>query len=94
MAQTLTGHYIYRHRKAGFPCKIAKRVEAAEVLTNRDTYMLRGFVLRVCECGMTQQGERVSGKFSERETCGAKCRSSKGPSCECSCSGENHGANY
>lgn len=26
--------------------------------------------------------------------CGARCRSSLGPSCECACGGENHGCGY
>jgi len=26
--------------------------------------------------------------------CGPKCRSARGPACECSCGGKNHGANW
>ena len=26
-------------------------------------------------------------------TCGAKCRNARGPACDCSCKGENHGKN-
>lgn len=26
--------------------------------------------------------------------CGPKCQSAKGPSCDCSCGGANHGSNY
>lgn len=88
-------HYIYRHKKAGFPCQIVKRYTAEEVFqTMSKDLMIRGFVLRICECGASQQGWGVVGKLKEDERCGSKCRSSKGPSCECSCSGVNHGSNY
>lgn len=36
--------------------------------------------------------QQVEGVFNDDVKCGAKCRSSKGPSCECSCGGENHGS--
>lgn len=46
-------------------------------------------------CGSSNtSANTIRGTFSEQETCGSKCRSSKGPVCECSCSGANHGSNY
>ena len=100
MAQTLTGHYIYRHSKyqkigKAVSCKIVKRVTAESVLSaERDTYMIRGFVCRVCECGGYATGQRVNGKLSAKKMCDARCMGSTGVVCECSCEGENHGANY
>lgn len=35
----------------------------------------------------------VDGRTTE-QPCGAKCMDSKGPSCECSCGGRNHGGAY
>jgi len=49
----------------------------------------------VCRgCGRNRSAELVRGKVSHVHTCGAKCLSSKGPSCECSCGGKNHGAGF
>jgi hypothetical protein len=49
----------------------------------------------VCRgCGMNRSAEMVRGKVSHKHLCGAKCLASKGPSCECSCGGKNHGASY
>jgi len=38
-------------------------------------------------------GNTVQGFISEHK-CGAKCLSSIGPNCECSCGGANHGTNW
>lgn len=49
----------------------------------------------VCRgCGINRRAEAVRGKFSAAHKCNAKCLASKGPSCECSCGGKNHGASY
>lgn len=95
MAQQTSGHYIYKHKR-GFSCEIVKRVAVADTVTPEGykVYRIRGFVLRVCECGKTQQGHLVNGRYSDKILCGAKCRSSKGPSCECHCGGKDHGSNY
>lgn len=45
-------------------------------------------------CGRFRYGKAIVGRISTVHTCGAKCRSSKGPSCDCSCGGENHGTDY
>lgn len=36
----------------------------------------------------------LQAKYSEKHQCSAKCLASKGPSCECSCRGANHGRSY
>jgi hypothetical protein len=47
----------------------------------------------VC-CGRTMEWTEVKGTFSADHECGAKCLASKGPSCECSCGGANHGKGH
>lgn len=99
-ATATAGNYIYRHSKyqkigKAVDCKIVRRVPAVTVLRDeRDTYMSRGFIARVCECGGWATGERVIGKFSNKKMCDSRCMGSKGTTCECSCGGANHGASY
>lgn len=40
------------------------------------------------------QFRQVQGQHSDSIRCGAKCRSAKGHTCDCSCAGANHGAGY
>ncbi len=50
----------------------------------------------VCGCGQSVYGVellRVKARITEH-TCGSKCRNSKGPTCDCSCGGKNHGQGY
>lgn len=52
-----------------------------------------GYVL--CKCGVPcKTMNALVGKFSDKHVCGAKCLNSKGPSCECSCGGKNHGSGH
>jgi hypothetical protein len=65
----------------------------------RDRYDLPRSVLgsRQCEgCGEWNRFtfKVVQGYFRESVACGAKCRNAIGPSCECQCSGENHGMGH
>jgi len=46
-----------------------------------------------CVCGRRMEPREVQGSVTTTK-CGAKCRSSKGPSCECACGGANHGAGF
>jgi hypothetical protein len=43
-------------------------------------------------CGKAVTMKAVKGVRNDEIECGAKCRSSKGHVCECSCGGKNHGA--
>lgn len=36
----------------------------------------------------------IEGTFSDVHTCDARCMSAKGPNCDCSCGGANHGGAY
>lgn len=42
-------------------------------------------------CGRLRQAKAVVGKLSPKHVCNAKCESSIGLACECSCGGKNHG---
>lgn len=89
----LTGFYLYSHKKT-VACKIVKRVHRHEVNENPSTYKIRGFILRVCECGLTQAGVAVEGKLSTVKQCDARCMGSTSGKCECSCEGMNHGGSH
>lgn len=45
------------------------------------------------DCKRARKSARVQGHTTDHK-CNAKCLASKGPVCECSCGGENHGSNY
>lgn len=47
----------------------------------------------LCSCGRHATGVRVKG-FVTEHVCDARCTSAKGPNCECSCGGKNHGQAY
>lgn len=44
-----------------------------------------------CGCGRRGVLRDVVGKYKPEHVCNAKCMTSSGPSCECSCGGANHG---
>lgn len=49
----------------------------------------------VCQlCNHRFKSVVVTGRKSTKHECNAKCLASKGPSCECSCAGRNHGKSY
>ena len=52
------------------------------------------FAIRCRCCGKARRAEPVRGKFSAKHRCSAKCLSSTGTVCECSCAGKNHGASH
>ena len=57
----------------------------------------RGFDARaiaLCVCGKHVVGKAISGKFNPEKGCDGRCMGATGPSCECSCGGENHGASH
>lgn len=92
-AATSTGLYIFKH-KATFACKIVKRFDSATVHAPDSGMRIRGFILRICECGSGQQGYLITGKYSDAKDCDARCMGSKGPACECKCKGMNHGGSF
>ena len=46
------------------------------------------------ECGKQVQTLPVTGRYKENVKCGARCTSGRSGSCDCSCSGKNHGIDY
>jgi hypothetical protein len=53
------------------------------------------FAFGVCPtCGNNHPTQRLIryAKYPSLHQCGARCRAAKGPNCECSCSGANHGS--
>jgi hypothetical protein len=36
----------------------------------------------------------LKGYYSEQHICDARCMASRGPNCECSCGGKNHGSSW
>jgi hypothetical protein len=45
-------------------------------------------------CKRPTSGNPVRGRYSAHQTCDARCIYAKGPNCECSCAGANHGAGH
>jgi hypothetical protein len=43
------------------------------------------------KCGQRYFGKEVRGVYNPDIVCNAKCQAAKGPNCECSCGGEQHG---
>ena len=50
--------------------------------------------MEVCTCGRDVYPETVNGTMNPDVKCSARCQDATGPSCECSCGGENHGAGH
>lgn len=53
-----------------------------------------GEVEVVCACGRRLSWVDVKGSYRADKKCDGRCLCSKGPVCECSCGGLNHGAGY
>jgi hypothetical protein len=56
--------------------------------------VFNNLAIRCRACGKARKANLVRGKFSDKHECGARCMSSTGPACECSCGGKNHGASF
>lgn len=62
----------------------------------RDRYaVIHALHMNCPVCGSTRVNVNlVKGTYIADKTCGARCMNAVGPDCECSCAGENHGANH
>lgn len=58
------------------------------------THHMGSIVMDCRKCGAPKYANPVRGKFSSKHECNAKCLSSTGTVCECSCAGKNHGASH
>jgi hypothetical protein len=47
-----------------------------------------------CPCGKRFRVRPVRGTHNPDKACSARCQSATGPSCECACGGDNHGASH
>lgn len=90
---TTTHMFAFNNR----PCQT--RTVTGAGLTNcsySDRYDLARMMVRDFTCvncqGTYATFDIVEGSFSEAVKCGGRCRSAVGPSCDCQCSGENHGS--
>lgn len=50
-------------------------------------------IRKTCPCGRQMGYVIVNGRKND-QPCDARCMGAKGPSCECSCGGHNHGSSY
>lgn len=47
------------------------------------------------KCGAHKvKSSHVQGRYAPEHTCDGRCEAAKGPDCECSCGGANHGKKY
>ena len=66
-----------------------------QVMPASPFYYVNGSLVLDCRtCRKPKYAHAVRGKFSAKHVCNAKCLSSTGTVCECSCAGKNHGASY
>jgi len=69
-------------------CKAHRRLDAGTLCPMVNIAGSMGPVL-MC-CGSIMNAKLLKGVVTDHK-CGAKCRTSKGHVCECSCGGKNHG---
>jgi hypothetical protein len=81
MTKTLNSTWIGRCPA----CRAHARVEAGTTVE-----MWNGKPAVRCACGVTMTAKLLKGVVTDHE-CDARCMSSKGHVCECSCGGANHG---
>lgn len=67
-------------------CKVVHREDSS-------AWNLGGSTKRTCECGATYTMRAVNG-VKTTKPCDARCMGAVGPSCDCSCGGENHGGRH
>ena len=85
-------------RTSRFHPSLARMIDRAEITwTTQDGRQLRGEhpPASACRsCKRPTSGNPVRGRFSAAHRCDARCIYAKGPDCECSCAGANHGAGH
>lgn len=62
-----------------------------------DLYGLKYLVTTCPACArglMVDYGQPIYGRYVEEIVCNAKCMGAVGPSCDCSCGGQNHGGKW
>ena len=93
--------YYWRHEPSGFK-SMAQRTRAiyqyssgasGESLPSLTCPSGCG-ALQEGESGMPMQRQAIKGTVNMAKQCSAKCMAATGPTCECSCGGDNHGGRY
>lgn len=69
-------------------------LEAGQDVTGRGGALPRTECPSCPEFRNAMLGQPVKGRLVDTIKCGAKCVNAVGPSCDCSCSGEHHGAGF
>ena len=55
----------------------------------------KGTKAKACpSCGVPNYGTAVKGTYAEAVACNERCTTSNSARCSCSCSGQNHGADF
>jgi hypothetical protein len=77
------------------PVRFLGRCRACKRALRRDVAQtFLGSKLVTCPCGKAVRLQRVFGAYQPDVTCGTKCTSAVGPTCDCSCGGANHGGDH
>lgn len=84
--KTLRTNWIARC--ASKTCKATKRINAGAKVE-----LWNGKPAIRCECGSSMIAKLIKG-FVTKHECDDRCLAAKGPVCECSCGGANHGQNH
>lgn len=93
--------YIAKCKACG--CHTSGQTEGQSALRVKDdplrtgdvyTHKSGAIVLDCRKCGAPRYAKLVRGVVSHKHVCGARCMSSTGITCECSCGGRNHGAGF
>lgn len=76
----------------------AVRIGEGHPIHIRDRYALESVLYRhagTCPtCGNSATVKPIRGVHVEDKACGPRCMGATGPSCDCSCAGQNHGAKF
>lgn len=90
------GHRRQVVRRWWHPTMGMARSVGPEDLTLPDGSRLQLHLVPPCPgCGRAWSTcQRVKGHRVPEIPCGGKCRNAKGPNCDCSCGGENHGRGH
>jgi hypothetical protein len=104
MAISPVCRFVGKCKECGAQCRIEGRpgtgTNGHSIVMDGDTLFMGGALgmythqmQGTCVCGRVVQCELVyQGKKASKHKCSGICRSAKGPSCDCLCGGENHGA--
>lgn len=69
------------------------RCRSCKTVIARETRFWSGSKV-TCECGQRVALKGIWGNVSVKKECNAVCMGAVGPSCDCSCGGDNHGGGH